>query len=182
MKNFIFILLLSYSLTLLAQESRNIEIIPADIDYSNELAEEYSQELYDMFIDSVANYNFKQTDKNKIYFLKENTLPKKKYAKRVKYFNKEIAKDPLTYIQRRDLKYLIVFDFSTKRIVRMLKRCKGKCKTNIIINYYNLNAKKLKQNMTLVYNAKVSLITRRSQKKLEKNIYKLLDNNISFVK
>ena len=150
---------------------RFVEVVPANVDYNDEYVEEFSSKVYDLFQDAIASYNNKQTVTSELYKVKENTLPEKKYAKRTKRLNKEVAKDPFAYMKRRNLDKLIVFDFISRKVSSKMRRCSKECSFDVkvmwYVNYKNgsidkngKEKKKLKvERLSFLYNVQTGLFS-----------------------
>jgi len=154
-----------------------VEVIPANINYKNESLADFSEYLYEAFQNAIAEYNYKQNSVETMVILKENTTPELKNKHRTVKFHSEVKKDAIAYINRRDLKNLIVLDFNSKKVAKALSRCKYECSISVNANLYNRRGVKDSKYLYLTYNGKAYLFNKKSKNAINSTVFELLVNN-----
>jgi hypothetical protein len=157
----------------LVYAQKNIEVIPADVNYTHEEIADFSDSLYDIFQSAIAEYNYLQDSKESMLKVKENATPKLKYVERIKRFHREISQDSSQYMKRRALSYLLVLDFSSKKIAKVLDTCQTRCPLSIKVKWYKSN-EVLIQDLQLTYNGRKSLLTQGSVSQINKAVQKFI--------
>jgi len=163
-------LLLLVSSLLFSASSKKIEVIPADVTYSIENVNDFSELLFDAVLNAVAEYNFAQTEEEGVFAVTTGPTASAKYAKNIKNAHKKIKKDSLGYMKKRHLTKLITMDFNTKKVNNMMKKCKRKCKTQVNFTFYELDKKPVAKKLTYEYDGKICVLTDRSTDKINHEI------------
>lgn len=180
----LFLLLLTLSF---ADGYKKIGLIPADINYNKEAAQEFSEILYDAVVNAIAKYNFSQNVPQNMYNIsetvmivkdnkryKETLLASKKFQKEIKESHIKIKKDVNSYMKKRGLSKLLVMDFNTKKVTRMMRKCKGLCNVAISLVEYTPNAKPLKMKLKYRYSVDTCQLTDKSTNAINTKIASLL--------
>ena len=142
-----------------ANEYKKVAIIPANINYNKEAAQEFSEILYDSVVNAVAEYNFSQTLPSNMYQLKGPLLAQKKYAVQIKDIHKEVKEAAQLLMVQHKLDKLLVMDFSTNRVVRTMKRCKNLCDVKISFLEFSLGKEPLSKDVTYQFDASSCLLS-----------------------
>lgn len=155
-----FLLLFLLLTSLFAQ--KNIEIIPANIQYTNTTLADFSEYLYEQFHNAIADYNYAQDDVDSFLYVKENATPSAIYSDRIKNFHKEIGTNAYAYIQRRGLTHLIVLDFSSQTTLNRIQQSHQACTVDIYIAYYDKNGSLKSKTLPLRYNVVYGIFSKDS--------------------
>ena len=166
----IFILLFALATLAFSNEYKRIAVIPSDIDYAKESAQEFSEILYDSVVNSIAKYNFSQKVPQNMYQLRGPLLAQKKYQTQIKNAHITIKDKPLAFMQKHKLDKLLVMDFNTNRVLHMMKNCKKLCKVKISFLAYTLGKKPFSKTLTYKYDADSCLLSDKSTDSLNRSI------------
>jgi hypothetical protein len=168
MRFFTLILLLTvYSF---ANEYKRIAIIPSNINYTKESAEEFSEILYDSVANAVAEYNFAQKVPQNMYQLRGPLLAQKKYQTEIRNAHRVIKSKPFEFMKKHKLDKLLVMDFNTNRVIHMMNRCKKLCNVKISFIAYTIGKKPFSKTLTYQYNGESCLLSDKSTDSLNRSI------------
>ena len=172
----IFTLLILLSSLLFSEVEKKIEVVPADINYKMEMAQEFSEILYDAVLNAIAEFNFTQKNRDEIYHISDKLLANKEYSKDIKEAHTEIKLNALAYMKKYNLTKIIVMDFSTNEIVQKLKNCSGTCKVKVSFMQYTLEKKPSTINYVYEYDGAICLLSDKTTVDINKNIRVYLNN------
>jgi len=163
-------LLILLTVVSFANEYKRIALIPSNINYTKESAEEFSEILYDSVANAVAEYNFSQKVPQDMYQLRGPLLPQKRYQPKIKNAHKTIKSGPFKFMQKHKLDKLLVMDFNTNRVVQTMSRCKKLCNVKISFTAYTIGKKPFSKTFTYKYNGDSCLLSDASTDSLNKSI------------
>jgi hypothetical protein len=166
----IFTLLLLLSTLIFANNFKKIAVIPANVNYDIDSVQEFSELLYDSVINAVAQYNFSQTNPSKMYQIRGPFLAEKKYAQRIKNFHIALRNNSSSLMLKHHLEKLLVMDFSTNQVRRLMRRCKHSCNVTVSFTEYSLGKKPVSKKVTYKYAADTCLLTDKSMNSLNESI------------
>lgn len=170
----IFTLLLLFLTLSIADEYKKIAVIPANINYNKESAQEFAEMLYDSVLNSIAEFNFTQKVSSDMYQLRGPLLAQKKYHIKIRNAHVASESDPLVFMQKHKLDKLLVMDFNTKRIIYTMSRCKKLCNVKISFKEYTLGKKPVSKKITYKYDANSCLLSDSSTLSMNKSIASFL--------
>jgi len=170
----IFTLLLILSTLMFANDYKRVAVIPADINYDKESAEEFAEILYDSVVNGIAEYNFTQKIPTNMYELRGPLLPKKKYQVQIKDAHSKIKGGSIAFMKRHKLNKLLVMDFGTNHIVHTMNKCKKLCDVRIIFTTYTADLNSSSKTMTYQYDDDSCLLSDKSTNSLNKSIARFL--------
>ena len=166
----ILILLILMTSFLFSDIEKRIEVVPADINYNVEIAEEFSEILYDAVLNAIAEFNFTQKNRDEIYHISDKLLASKEYTKEIKKAHREIKLNASEYMKKNNLTKILLMDFSTDKIVQKLKNCNGKCKVQVSFVQYTLNKQTTTVKLTYEYDGAICLLSDQSTAYINQNI------------
>lgn len=170
----IFTLLLLLSTLIFANNYKRVAVIPADINYDKESAEEFAEILYDSVVNGIAKYNFTQTVPANMYELRGPLLPKKKYQVKIKDAHTKIKANSIAFMKKHKLDKLLVMDFSTNRVIYTMNRCTKLCNVSILFTAYVVDQNSSSKTMTYQYDGDSCLLSDKSTHSLNNSIAKFL--------
>jgi len=170
----IFALMIMLSTLMFANNYKRLAVIPADINYDKESAEEFAEILYDSVVNSIAEYNFTQRIPENMYELRGPLLPKKKYQPQIKDAHSKLKHGSVAFMKKHKLDKLLVMDFNTNRVVYTMNRCKKLCNVRIMFTAYTADQNSSSRTMTYQYDGDSCLLSDKSTNALNKSIARFL--------
>lgn len=168
-------------------EYKKLGLIPANVNYDKESVEEFSELIYDALANAIAEYNFSQKSTSDMYRIsdtaiivrdnkryKETLVGDKRFKKEIKESHHKIKKDYLSYMKKRHLQKLMLMDFSTSKILHVMRKSRGMWSVAISISQYSLNAKPIYKKFIYKYNAQTCELADKSSVKLNSDIAGIL--------
>ncbi len=155
--------------------ARSIEVVPAKIDFKNNMEVDIVEEIYMMLHNGITNYNSLQSDTNKLINVKESFLPVRKYKKKINsYYSKNKSAYKQQYMIDNELDFVVEYRIR-KDDVKVLPTCKKKCKVDIQVFLFKKNAPFIKEKITLNFDKSVYSLTDNSYEKIDQFMASKLD-------
>ncbi len=155
--------------------ARSIEVVPAKIDFTNNMEVDIVEEIYMMLHNGITAYNSLQSDSNKLINVKESFLPVRKYKKKINnYYAKNKSAHKQKYMKDNQLDYVVEYRIR-KKDVKVLPKCKKKCKVDVQIFLFKRNAAFVKEKLTLQFDKSVYSLTDDSYEKIDQFMISKLD-------
>ena len=148
----------SLGLFLVALSAQSIAIVPANINYQNEDLETLSDDLFTFINSAVVTHNSKQKSADFVLKVKNIATPTLKNSKLIAKVHKRAVKNNLTkLLKNKGIDLLLVSDFSSKKALSTIKKCKKVCKISATLALLKGSGSKKTEKITIFYNGKLGV-------------------------
>ena len=167
--------ILILSLLVSSMFAKSIEVVPAKIDFKNNMEVDIVEEIYMMIHNGISSYNSEQDEAHKLISVKESFLPIRKYKKKINnYYAKNKSSYKQKYMQDNKLDYVVEYRVRRKDI-KALNKCKRHCKVDIQVFMFKRNSAFSKDKLTLYFDTSVSSLTDDSYTQVDQYIISKLN-------
>ena len=170
-----FFLILLGMVVLVSAKTNTLFVVPANVAYANEDVADFATTVYDSVLNGIAEYNFTQTDPEKIYKVASGVVPIVENKEKIRSIHKELLQNKVDWSKHHFSK-VILFDFSSKRADYLATKCQNKCSLSVHFLFVEPNISRVKKDLLLYYDATSALLDSASVLKLNNTIEKFLGN------